>query len=106
MRESSVGRELSTTTLLTQLFPSTPDRRSAAVRCSALAAFGNDSDSTADPFAVKNSTALWLLIHRQAAVFSNLGVLPIRAAVATCAVFGLVAAGRRSLLGGLPRPCE
>ena len=49
VRESNVGRELSTATLLMQPALRTPDRRRAAVRCSALAAPGNGSDSTADP---------------------------------------------------------
>ena len=48
MRESTVARALSTTTSQTRPSPSVPERRSAAVRCSALAAPGRDSVVMAD----------------------------------------------------------
>jgi hypothetical protein len=65
MRECNVGRELSTATLLMQPALRTPDRRSAAVRCSALAAPGNGSDSTADPPRVGRTYCSIMTSHSQ-----------------------------------------
>ena len=48
MRESTVARALSTTTSQTRPSPSAPERRSASVRYSALAALGRDSVVMAD----------------------------------------------------------
>src|ERR1043166_8704703 len=58
MRESNVGRELSTATPLTRPPPSTPHRRSASARCCASAAIGKGSVMT-DRHGVVAVTVAW-----------------------------------------------